>query len=124
MYPNVLGTIGYAYPARKNITCSFCIISFSQSEVLSYLYIPSSFQLFLSLFLLVIQLFAKEVVLDQIGRIKGPDPWKCHTSRCHLGYIYTGECVSPYYGMGANCMDVRQFLVDRARSPRKAVYLG
>ena len=79
-------------------------------EVLSYLYIPSSFQLFLSLFLLVIQLFAKEVVLDQIGTIKGPDPWKCHTSRCHLGYIYTGECVSPYYGMGANCMDVRQFV--------------
>ena len=54
----------------------------------SYLYLPSSFQLFLSLFLLVIQL-AKEIVLDQIGRIKAPDSWKGHTSRCHLGYIYT-----------------------------------
>ena len=62
--------------------------SFSRSEVLSYLYLPSSFKLFLSLFLLVIQL-AKEIVLDLIGRIKAPDPWKGHTSRCHLGYIYT-----------------------------------
>ena len=42
--------------------------SFSQSEVLSYLYLPSSFKLFLSLFLLVIQL-AKESVSDQIGMI-------------------------------------------------------
>ena len=75
---------------RKSLNSPFRLWagSFSRSEVLSYLYLPSSFKLFLSLFLLVIQL-AKEIVLDLIGRIKAPDPWKGHTSRCHLGYIYT-----------------------------------
>ena len=56
--------------------------------MLSYLYLPSSFTLFLSLFFLVIQL-AKESVLDQIGRIKALDPWTDLTSGCHLGYIHT-----------------------------------
>ena len=55
---------------------------------MSYLYLPSSFTLFLSLFLRGIQL-AKESVLDQIGRIPAPDPWTDLTSRCHLGYIHT-----------------------------------
>ena len=32
---------------------------------------------------------AKESVLDQIGRIKAPDPWTDLTSGCHLGYINT-----------------------------------
>ena len=32
---------------------------------------------------------AKEIVLDQIGRIKAPNPWTDLTSGCHLGYIYT-----------------------------------
>ena len=62
--------------------------SFSQSEVLSYLYPPSSFKLFLSIFLLVIQL-AKESVLDQIGRkiqeivllYKGGSPKDCTNYR-------------------------------------------
>ena len=31
----------------------------------------------------------KGSVLDQIGRIKAPDPWTDLTSGCHLGYIYT-----------------------------------
>ena len=32
---------------------------------------------------------AKVIVLDQIGRIKAPNPWTDLTSGCHLGYIYT-----------------------------------
>ena len=55
---------------------------------MSYLYLPSSFTLFLSLFLRGIQL-TKVIVFDQIGRIKTLDPWSDLTSRCHLGYIYT-----------------------------------
>ena len=62
--------------------------SFSRSEVLSYLYLPSSFTLFLSLFLRGIQL-AKVIVFDQIGRIKALDPCTDLTSRCHLGHIHT-----------------------------------
>ena len=76
--------------------------------MLSYHHAPSSFQLFLSLFLLVIQL-AKEIVLEQIGRIKAPDPWKGHTSTMSSGVHihrsqYDVEGVAPYYGMGANWM--------------------
>ena len=56
--------------------------------MLSYLYRPSSFTLFLSLFVLVIQL-AKEIVFYQIGRIKALDHWTYLTSGCHLGYIHT-----------------------------------
>ena len=63
------------------------VVGLLQSEVLSYLYLPSSFKLFLSLVRLVIQL-AKERVLDQIGRIKAPDPWTDLTSICHLGCIH------------------------------------
>ena len=60
------------------------------SEVLSYLYLPSSFQTFLVLIfsILVIQL-AKERVFDRLGRIEALDPWNDLTSRCHLGYINT-----------------------------------
>ena len=56
--------------------------------MLSYLYLPSSHKLFLSLFCLGIQL-AKEMVFDQLGRINALDPWTDLTSRCHLGYIHT-----------------------------------
>ena len=56
---------------------------------MSYLYLPSSFTLFLSLFLRGIQLANESSVLDQIGRIKAPDPWTDLTSICHLGYIHT-----------------------------------
>ena len=57
--------------------------------MLSYLYLPSSFRLFLSLFFLVIQLAKEIVFVYQIGRIKALDPRTDLTSRCHLGYIYT-----------------------------------
>ena len=36
-----------------------------------------------------IDVLANESVLDQIGRIKAPDPWTDLTSRCHLGYTHT-----------------------------------
>ena len=57
--------------------------------MLSYLYLPSSFTLFLSLFFLVIQLAKEIVFFYQIGRIKALDPWTDLTSGCHLGYIHT-----------------------------------
>ena len=56
--------------------------------MLSYLYLPSSFTLFFSLFFLVIQL-AMEIVFYHTGMIKALDPWTDLTSRCHLGYIHT-----------------------------------
>ena len=59
------------------------------------------------------------IVLDQVGRIKAPDPWKGHTSRCHMGYIYTDPQITVkayplYYGKGANWMFDGSW-VDRAR---------
>ena len=39
------------------------------------------------LFLLIIQL-AKEIVLDQIGSIQAPDPWKGNTSTMSSGIIH------------------------------------
>ncbi len=82
--------------------------SFSRSEVLSYLYIPISFQFFLSLCLLVIQL-KKEMIFDQIGRIKTADPWNDQYLKDVIlvhKHISSddGEGVSPYYGMGSNWM--------------------
>ena len=50
------------------------------------------------------------MVFDRVDRIKAPDPSKGHTSRCHMGYIYTDPqltvkaCPHINYSMGDNWM--------------------
>ena len=62
--------------------------SFSRSEVLSYLYLPSSFQTVLVL-IFSSHPIGKGMVFDRLGRIEALDPWNDLTSGCHLGYINT-----------------------------------
>ena len=83
--------------------------SFSRSEVVSYLYLPSSFQRFLSLFSSRLPIGKGKCSFYQIGRIKRLIPGIIKTSRMSSGVHAhrspdDGEGVSPYYGMGANWM--------------------
>ena len=46
------------------------------------------------------------MVFDRIGRIKASDPWKDQNIKDVIWGTspVDGEGVSPYYGLGANCM--------------------
>ena len=64
--------------------------SFSWSEVLSYLYLPSLFTLFLSLFFFPSSNWQRKVLFFyQIGKIKAPDPWNDQNIKDVIWGTYT-----------------------------------